>query len=154
MDSSTVIALVSLLISIVNLLIFYLLEKKKGGKEDIHKSTDFLLEMDKILIADPQLWSIYDSHYICKTIDANDLLFRAKKDALLYYITNFHEIIYENYQNNKNSPYWLSWNRIFIELLSDSLQLKEIIRIIINNHPTNPRPYIKYLQECLRLSGD
>lgn len=151
MDLTIVISTASILISIVNLLMFYKIENKKVGKEDVHKSTNFLLELDKILIADPQLWSIYDSHYVCATVDSNDLLFRAKKDALLYYIINFHEIIYENYENNKKSPYWMSWNRIFKELLSDSLQLKEMVRTIIGHHPVNPRPYIIYLSGLLEV---
>lgn len=145
-DFITVILTVfSLVLGIVNLSFIRNLEYRKGKESGSHKRINFLLEIDKLLLAEPKLWSIYDSHYITSSLNENDLELRAKKDALFYFILNSFEIIYEDHQLKGAEDNWALWNRTFQELLKDSVRFREIISSIIDLHPNHPRPFIRFL---------
>jgi hypothetical protein len=81
-----------------------------------------------MLMDQPKLWSIFDSHYINGEIDCGDLEFKAKKDAFIYYILNSFEIVFENFHKHPKTENWDKWTNFFWLTFSDSLRFREIIR--------------------------
>ncbi|WP_385943567.1 hypothetical protein [Thalassorhabdus alkalitolerans] len=72
-----------------------------------------MLEIDKMYIEDPDLWSIYDDHPISQHIEKTPLK-KGKKEAFIYYYINFFDIIFDFYhkkiyKNKNDKEDWESW---------------------------------------------
>jgi hypothetical protein len=127
---SDILSVLAIGISIYSLRV---VEKAKTKQEKNNNHLDFILEIDKMLIEEPRLWSIYESHEINRPpyIDPDDKLFKAKKDGFLYYILNCLEMVHIEQTEAKNEEdlkVWEHWDLYFLKLALDSKRMVELMK--------------------------
>lgn len=91
-----------------------------------------LLEVNKMMIADPLLWTIYDDHPLADQIEETPEL-KAKKEALIYYYLNYFDVVCEFYNkhiimNKTDKQTWDAWKEYIEYFIGRSSQAREIIK--------------------------
>lgn len=110
---SFVISVISFMLTIVTVIFTYRFNRitiRNSAKQEHQK---ILLEINKMLLAEPELWTVYDQHPMNAVTPKSPQL-QAKVEALVYYYLNFFDVVYEFYNvhiiKNKNDlETWKSW---------------------------------------------
>jgi hypothetical protein len=102
---------------------------RNSAKQEHQK---MLLDIDKILITEPSLWTIYDNHNLNSTTVRTPEL-EAKKEALIFYYLNFFDVVYEFYnkhiiQNKNDKETWKAWKEYMDSFIRGSSQARSIIK--------------------------
>jgi hypothetical protein len=89
-----------------------------------------LLEINRQLIADPWLWSIYDEHAVRADADfsakcAESRLFHAKLEAFAYLCLNAFEVILAEARGRRNE------SNIWADFFRDSVARSTVVRSIL-----------------------
>jgi hypothetical protein len=133
MDTAIIISVVSFIVSIVTGYISYRFNKITIRNTAILEHNKLLLEIDKILMEDPLLWSIYDDHPMSKQDNINNPVYKAKKDAFIYYYLNLFDVIFEFYhrqivQNRNDKKQWTAWIQFIKHFLKGCSQARDTIK--------------------------
>lgn len=89
-----------------------------------------LNEIDKLCIANPELWAIYDDH-IMANAKSNQCSAMAKREAFIYYHFNLFEMVINDYTNvlpktKINQDYWMSWKQYIQHFFDRSSEARTI----------------------------
>ncbi|WP_416149088.1 hypothetical protein ACM26V_23025 [Salipaludibacillus sp. HK11] len=135
MDTSTItltVSFMSLTISGILAIITIQYNKVTIRNEARVEHNKLMLEIDKMYIDDPDLWSIYDDHPISDYIEKTPLK-RGKKEALIYYYINFFDIIFDFYhkkiyKNKNDKEDWESWAEFIYHFFNRCSLAREMFR--------------------------
>ncbi|PKR78217.1 hypothetical protein CEY16_00210 [Halalkalibacillus sediminis] len=110
-----------------------------------------LLEIDRMYIDDPDLWSIYDNHPISKHIERTPLK-KGKREAFIYYYLNFFDIIYDFYHKqiykNKNDRNdWDSWDSYIRHFFQGCTMAREMFK---DSSEWYDKDFAKYILKIIR----
>jgi len=91
-----------------------------------------LLEIDKMLIEHPELWTIYDDHPMSAITEETPEL-KAKNEAFIFFYLNFFDLVYEFYnkhiiKNRNDKETWRSWKDYIEYFLQGCSQARVIIQ--------------------------
>ena len=91
-----------------------------------------MLEIDKLLIANPDLWQIYDDEHIVLDVDTQPIQ-RAKQKAFLYLYFNVFEAAFSDFQSldsksDRSLAARKAWERWIINLFARSSQARELFQ--------------------------
>lgn len=127
------IAIISIIISVIGLVVSLWTTKVALNNQNKYSHIDYILEINKIIIADPVLLSIYDDkHPILATVE-DYILVAAKQEAFCYYQLNVYEIIYDHYQissrkrNRVAKMEWTAWEKTIENMIRCSPMFRKII---------------------------
>jgi hypothetical protein len=90
---SLTIAILSFLMASVAAYWTYALSHRQLRLGSRHEFQKLLLEMNKELVRDPELWGVYDAHPMAQ-IKRDDPAHQAKLEAFTYLILNMHNIVF------------------------------------------------------------
>jgi len=92
-----------------------------------------LLELDRNLIDNPELWGIYDSHPLSQ-IKASDPLVQSKRNAFIYLHFNLFEMVHDFYHHvisrmdKIDIMYWHEWYRYIYQFFRESSKARIIFK--------------------------
>ena len=89
-----------------------------------------LFDIDRQLIALPELWAIYDSHEMAAT-RSNDAASKARRDAFLYLHLNLFETVYVYYNKilrptPHDKEFWQSWDTWIYQFFKGSSEARAL----------------------------
>lgn len=129
---SLVISIITFLLTILTVVFTYRFNRitiRNTAKQEHQK---MLLEVNKMMIADPTLWTIYDDHPL-----AEGRVFtkeeQGRKEALIYYYLNYFDVIYEFYNkhiimNRTDKETWRAWKEYMEYFFRRSSTAREIAK--------------------------
>jgi hypothetical protein len=138
--------LVSLIAAALSILFFvfsFRLSKRTSDRSLNLEAQKMLLELNRQLIADPQLWSIYDDHPIraAPEFDASSQQFQGKLEAFAYLYLNMFEIVLfearESSKRGERDPPSL-WLKFFHFTVARSSIVRTILEGPDSNQLYNP----------------
>jgi hypothetical protein len=93
-----------------------------------------LLEIDKQLIARPELWAIYDTHYMSATRSEAPAE-RARREAFILFHFNLFETVFDDYKlrlkfRSMDRQYWSSWRDYVTDFFRASSEARLLFRRI------------------------
>lgn len=129
---SFTLSIISFVITFVTVIFTYRFNRitiRNSAKQEHQK---MLLDINKILITEPSLWTIYDNHILNSSVVRTPEL-EAKKDALIFYYLNFFDVVYEFYnkhiiQNKNDKETWKAWNEYIVYFIQGSSQARGIVQ--------------------------
>lgn len=129
---SFIISIVSFVLTAVTVIFTYRFNRitiRNSAKQEHQK---MLLDINKMLLAEPVLWAVYDDHPMSAEIDLTPEM-QAKLDALIYYYLNFFDVVYEFYNihiiaNKNDKETWKSWKAYIRKFISGSARSRELIK--------------------------
>jgi hypothetical protein len=127
------ISIISFILSIITCIITYRFNKITLRNTAKLEHNKLLLEIDKILIEHPNLWGVYDNHYVTSKSDEVDVHLKGQKEAFIYYYINLFDVIYEFYnrqiiQNKNDKKLWIAWTQFIEHFFRGSTQAREILK--------------------------
>ncbi len=91
-----------------------------------------LFDIDKQLISNPSLWSIYDNHStgITKLTEATEV---GKRRAFIYFHINLFEIVFNDYNkvlhlNQTDRQFWESWKTYIKQFFTRSSEARQVFK--------------------------
>lgn len=126
--------------------------RNTGGSTHI----EMLLELDKILIERPELWSIYDEAAL-PAGTPGDPYIELRKEALSHYYLNMFERVFSFYstiapETGLNKSYMAAWKRYLAHWLKNSSIGKQQARRVLDQN-IFPEHFSKLLRAALRDAG-
>ena len=111
-----------------------------------------LFDINKQLIANPMLWTIFDSHPL-SVEKSNDPQEKARREAFIYFWLNLFESIHSDYhhvyrKSKINRSYWEAWDRYIRSFLSQSSEAQTIARLELTQQSFG-KHYTGYLGQIL-----
>ena len=96
-----------------------------------HEFQKLLLEVNKELLRDPELWGAYDSHPMAK-IKRDDPHHKAKLEAFTYMFLNVFQIVCAYSEDPRNrdpgdSTFYAAWQGTCKDFLNDSCLAREVL---------------------------
>jgi len=129
---SIILSTISLLVS---LYVAYLAWKfndlsTKRASREFHAK--MLFDIDKQLVAYPELWAIYDYHGISKNKDKS-LVAGAKREAFIYQHLNMFDAVRDSYvniisQNDVDAEYWHAWELYIKQFFRESMEARNLLK--------------------------
>jgi len=99
-----------------------------------HDHTNLMIQIDKALIDEPQLWAIYDDYAAVADATSSDALDWLRREAFIYLHFNFYDIVFDFYQalgprkDKTDIAYEKAWRRYAKDLLRGSARAREMCR--------------------------
>lgn len=99
------------------------------------RRVNFICEVDKMMIETPELWAMYDNHYLSSKALKEDLQLAGKIDALCYYILNNLEIAYKanHWYSPQRNAWRKAWRNYLKELYTNSTRFKVAVDYSVKN---------------------
>lgn len=121
---------------------------RNSAKQEHQK---MLLEVNKMMIADPWLWTIYDDHPLTASRPSSEED-QARKESLIYYYLNYFDVIYEFYNkhiimNRTDKETWRAWREYMESFLRRSSQARDIVE---RSYPLYERELSGFYASVLR----
>ncbi len=96
-----------------------------------HEFQKLLLELNKELVRDPELWGVYDSHAMAQ-VNRDDPSHRAKLEAFVYMFLNVFQIVFvfvaEGLSTGRHqSAFFDAWDGTLRDFVCDSSLAREIL---------------------------
>jgi hypothetical protein len=117
-----------------------------------------LFDIDRQLIARPQLWAIYDAHEMA-TERSEVPRARARREAFLYLHMNLFETVYVDYNkvlrpSRSDKEFWNSWDAWILQFFKGSSEARALfIRPIAQT--IFSAPFAAYINEILeKIAGE
>jgi hypothetical protein len=91
-----------------------------------------LFDMDRQLIAYPELWAIFDGHFMAsKRNDTPDS--QARRHAFIYYNYNLFEAVYNDYNHAfvlsaRDKQYWAAWESYIRQFMRSSSESRRLFQ--------------------------
>lgn len=91
-----------------------------------------LFDMNRQLIAYPELWAIFDGHFVAAP-DGETAEKRARRHAFIYYNFNLFEAVYNDYNHAfvlsvRDRQYWLAWDSYIREFMRSSSESRRLFQ--------------------------
>lgn len=158
MDIALTISIISFILSLVTVYITYRFNKITIRNTAKLEHNKLLLEIDKILIDDPELWGIYDNHPLSKKEDQSDLKLQAKQEAFIYYYLNLFDVIYEFYsrqivKNKNDKKLWKAWVQFIEHFLSGCSQARETVKKSYHLYDDDQSEFFRGIIEKIESEG-
>jgi hypothetical protein len=137
----TTLQLVSLILSILALVISAYVAFRNWRYTEIsvgyaarNNYVNALLEIDKQLITRPELWAIYDTHYM-SAARGDSLEERARREAFILFHLNLFETVFDDYKlrlrfRSMDRQYWNAWRGYVADFFRTSSEARELFRRI------------------------
>ncbi len=99
-----------------------------------HDHISALLELDRVLISNPELWAIYDDHPLArKHRTRSDGLAAARREAFIFSHLNIFELVHDFYHGSIRMSacdrrYWSAWDRYIRQFFRTSSEARSIFR--------------------------
>ena len=113
-----------------------------------NRNTDFILEVDKLMLSNPELWAIYneyESSVKSKFSEEENKLLTEKIRSYSYFVINGYGMIYKS-SDSKNKKFWENYIK---ELLALSTEFKDIVSKEIDKNKDEriyPHGYLDQLE--------
>jgi len=146
--------LISVLAAVLSVVCFWLsfkLSRRMADRSLNLEAQKMLLEINRQLIADPWLWSIYDEHAVRTDADfgpkcAESALFHAKLEAFAYLCLNAFEVILAEAPKPARRGHRNESN-IWADFFRDSVARSSVVRSILERSDAS-RIWSPILIEC------
>ncbi len=131
---SLVISIFSLIISTIAAVIIWKFNSISIRNTSRQEHNKLMLEINKLLIENPELWAVYDNHPVNKSIkDTSDHLVHAKRTAFIYHYINFFDILFDFYnrqifQNKNDKADWKAWDSFITHYFKGSTEAREVYK--------------------------
>lgn len=120
-----------------------------------------LIQVNKCLVDQPELWMAYDDHPLNKTTQATPLII-ARIDGYLHMVFNLLSATYgfyvqgigERKMRNDDREYWEAYKNLGMEILKNSSRARELFK-----HPTTqglyPKSFVAFMNGLIsKIEGD
>lgn len=131
--------LIAVIISLVSLGVSIYVERRAARLNDTafrrtaeHDHIAALLELDRVLISNPELWAIYDDHPLARQRRARSGgLAAARREAFIFSHLNIFELVHDFYhgsirQGKCDKRYWDAWDRYMCQFFRTSSEARAI----------------------------
>lgn len=108
------------------------------------KRVAFMTDVDKQLIDNPRLWTMFDNHFLINDKTKNDQELRAKIDGLCYLILNNLEVAYNT--SSRYSSAREAWKNYYVDLCETSTKFKAIAQYSISKRLYSKK-FLKFLTD-------
>src|SRR4051794_609966 len=113
-DLSTVIAVLSFIFSVATAWFAWRYNGTAVRYTARNQYMNALFDLDRQLIARPELWAIHDDHPMVRT-RSHDPEAAARREAFIYLHLNLFESVYNDYHkslrpNRTDAQHWASWD--------------------------------------------
>jgi hypothetical protein len=132
MDSSLALAGLSLLVSLLVALRTWRYSETNVRYSARNQYMNALFDIDRQLLNRPDLWAIYDDHYMAasKSAAVED---RARREAFLYYHLNLFETVFNDYNgsltlNDRDQRFWESWQAWIVDFFRSSSEARTLFQ--------------------------
>lgn len=111
----SVIAIISLFVSLLVALRNWRYSETTVRYSARNQYMNALFDIDRQLISRPELWAIYDNHYMASEL-LDDAEAKARREAFIYLHLNLFETVYSDYNKilrptKHDMEVWQSWDR-------------------------------------------
>jgi hypothetical protein len=117
-----------------------------------HEFQKLLLELNKELIRDPELWGVYDSHPLAQT-KRDDPLHKAKLEGFVYMKLNILQIVFAFHSTwqatARDSIGDMAWHGTAVDFVNDSRLAREVILRPDSAMVYDPR-FLAYLKSLIK----
>lgn len=121
---------VQLIISIILAYTAWVFNRVSIRKATRQEHASMLREIDQIVLNNPELYEIYDSHELAKhkSTSPKDIV---KREAFILLMLNTYEVIFDYYtniivKNKDDKSYWSAWQISISEFFSESSEAREL----------------------------
>jgi hypothetical protein len=148
---TAVIALLSLLTSVGGIIYTY----RSFQKEKSNKQIDFLSEIDKMLINNPYLWTLYDTRKSnftitgCNNLEVGQQELDGQLEALCYFHLNNFELVFSYPSANMETR--RTWSDYMVHLIVSSTRFREVMKKEADGY-VYTAPYRRKMKELLGLA--
>lgn len=153
---SVVISAISLVVAMfsVRLAVHFKQESERLSASNIFSL--HLIQVNRCLVDQPELWMAYDDHPLTKTVQATPLIF-ARIDAYLHMIFNLISSAYgfyvqgigEQRMKSDDREYWEAYKNLGVEVLANSSRARELFK-----DPTTqvlyPKSFVAFMNGLIR----
>jgi hypothetical protein len=116
-----------------------------------------LFDINRQLIANPQLWAVYGTIVApTQSTAAGQEQEAGRRLAFIWYHLNLYEMVYAEFQLNRlttldydDRKFWESWDRYVRSFLSNSAEARAVVANDDSMKLLN-RDFVEYLRGCLR----
>jgi hypothetical protein len=146
---SSLIGLLGLATAIGSIIFTY----RSFQKEKSNRQIEFLSEIDKMLIDNPYLWTLYDTRKAQFTLSNNAKITQqeldGQLDAFCYYHLNNFELVFLYPSANKETR--KTWKDYMVHLIVSSTEFRQILTKESDGYIYN-EPYRKQMKDFLALA--
>ncbi|MEN3327892.1 MAG: hypothetical protein V7638_2699 [Acidobacteriota bacterium] len=128
--ATSIIAITSLLVSLIVALRNWRYSETTVRYSARNQYMNALFDIDRQLIARPELWAIYDNHYMASALSI-DAEAKARREAFIYLHLNLFETVYSDYNKTLNltrhdTEVWRSWERWMRQFFTGSSEARAV----------------------------
>ena len=140
-------ALTALLLSIVSLIVAYKSYQRNYYKNALIKRLDHALDINKLIIANPDLLTIYDKYSDTISIIDSKRLPGLQEAAFDFFLLTWENVV--NDIKDQNTEEWLAWKASIDELFIESTTFRLHVQRIIADRPIFPEKFKMFLAHRL-----
>jgi hypothetical protein len=154
--------LIAVIISLVSLGVSVYVERRAARLNESafrrtaeHDHIAALLELDRVLISNPELWAIYDDHPLARQPRTRGgRLAAARREAFIFSHLNIFELVHDFYHGSIHlracdRRYWAAWDRYIRQFFRTCSEARTIFRQP-RAHEIYAETFTGYAREIIR----
>jgi hypothetical protein len=151
--ASLSVAVLSLFVSSVAAFWTYNLSLRQLRLGSRHEFQKLLLDLNKEMVRDPELWGVYDSQPMAQ-VKRDEPAHRAKLEAFAYMMLNIFDIVYifsieELGERAIEKGYFAAWNGTLRDFVRDSSLAKDLLSRPVAKLVFDPR-FLKHAKSFIQ----